>query len=187
MARGFALRRRFVVVPFAVVTMAAAASRASGPFGDVPQQPTAAFRTGVDLVTIDVQVTPARDAPIRAFSAADFDISIAGRKRPAASATHLHDDEGRVTRNPMALPDRDTPPTCVFGFQRKADRRTAHYLIGVERTEADRKEVKQVRVNMTDKAFAVQTYRWRSPISAVATSAGPSSGAGSTGSIPNEM
>jgi hypothetical protein len=51
-------------------------------------QQAPALRASVDLVTIDVQVTPARDSPLRQLAAADFDITISGQKRPAASATH---------------------------------------------------------------------------------------------------
>ena len=117
------------------------------------------------MVTIDVQVAPAKDAPLRDLTTADFDVGIAGRKRLAVSATLLHYDEGAVTRSPRIPPsEAGTSPACVFGFHRKTDRPTAHYLVGVERSDADEKEVKQVRVNMVDKVFAVQGYVWRSPV-----------------------
>ena len=58
------------------------------------------LRGGVDLVTIDVQIAPSREAPMRDFLLSDFDIRIAGRKRPAVSATLLHYDTGAVTRDP---------------------------------------------------------------------------------------
>jgi hypothetical protein len=37
-------------------------------------------------------------------------------------------------------------------------------LISVERTDADRREVKQVDVKLVETAFAVQWSVWRSPI-----------------------
>jgi hypothetical protein len=53
------------------------------------------FKAGVDLIIIDVQISPSSDAAMRDFIVSDFDIRIAGRKRPAVSATRLHYDEGR--------------------------------------------------------------------------------------------
>jgi hypothetical protein len=158
--------RRWPVVPPAcafLITLAAA-SPAGGRLLEAQQSPPA-FRAGVDLVTIDVQVTPVKNAPMRKLTAADFDISISGRKRPVVSVTPLHDDTGTVTRNPSATgAGPGTFPDCVFGFQRKTNQPTAHYVVGVEATEADRKVVKQVRVKLVVKAFAIQRYVWRSPI-----------------------
>jgi len=129
------------------------------------QQSPPVLRASVDLVTIDVQVTPAKDAPLRQLAAADFEIRISGQKRAAASVTFLHRDEGTVSRNPRSSGTPNaTPSECVFVFHRKVDRPTAHYVIAVERTDADRREVRDVNVQVTDKAFAVQTYSWRSPV-----------------------
>jgi hypothetical protein len=133
-----------VVVPATALVTAVAA-----------QQPTPTFHAGVELVTIDVQIAPTKDAPMRGMTAADFEIIISGRQRPAGSVTLLHFDEGKVARR---------SPECVFGFHRKNDPTTAHYLISVERTAADQKEVKQVKVTTVDKGFAVQSYAWRSPV-----------------------
>ncbi|HMC77040.1 MAG TPA: hypothetical protein VKH34_07895 [Vicinamibacterales bacterium] len=109
---------------------------------------------------IEVQVIPVKDAPFRELTTADFEISISGRRRPATSASFLHFDKGPVTRNPETarLPD------CAFGFQRTKDRATAHYLVGVDRIDADRKGVRQVRVKMVDKVFAVPLHMWRSAL-----------------------
>jgi hypothetical protein len=153
------------VVAVCVLVNTVAATSSDGRLVAGFQQPPAALRSGINLVTIDVQIAPVKDAPLRDLTAADFDIGIAGRKRLTASATLLHYDEGTVTRDPRIPPsDAGTSPACVFGFHRKTDRPTAHDLVGVERNDADRKEVKQVRVNMVDKAFAVQGYVWRSPV-----------------------
>jgi hypothetical protein len=124
------------------------------------QQTPPTFNAGVNLVTIDVQTTPVKGERMRDLTVADFDITISGRKRPAASVTLLHFDDGTVLREIIRRP----PAECVFGFYRKADRVTAHYLIGVQATAADGKEVKQVRVGTMEKVFDVQWYLWRSPI-----------------------
>ncbi len=112
------------------------------------------------MVTIDVQVAAVKDAEMSELTAADFDITISGRRRKAASASFMHYDQGTVIRNPAAGPSRE----CVFGFHRKEDRKTAHYLIGVDRTDADQAGVKDVRVSIVDKNLAVLWYLWRSPI-----------------------
>jgi hypothetical protein len=59
------------------------------------QQPPP-FRAGVDLVTIDVQITPAAKAPFRDLAPADFDISINDRQRTATSATLQKKREDRA-------------------------------------------------------------------------------------------
>jgi hypothetical protein len=127
---------------------------------EASQQLPPVFQAGVDLVMIDVQVTPAKDAPMPELTVADFDVSVSGRKRPTASATFLHYDEGSVTRDAIAPGNLSG---CAFGFHRRTDRTTAHYLVGVEGIAADRKDVKQVRVNMVDKGFVVPQLLWRTP------------------------
>jgi len=121
------------------------------------------LRAGVELVIIDVQVVPARGATLPELTASDFEISIAGRKRPAASVTRLHDDAGTIVRDSGV--QGSSTSDCVFGFRRSTDRTTAHYLVGVERIDSDRKEVKDVRVKLVGKTVAVQQYIWRSPVS----------------------
>jgi hypothetical protein len=149
----------------AVLVAAAGLLSSAGPLAVTAQQSPPVLRASVDLVTIDVQVTPAKDAPLRQFTAADFDIRISGQKRPAASATFLHFDEGTVIRNPgLSSPQTPKPGECAFGFHRKVDRPTAHYVLAVDRSEADRRAVEDVQVVVVDKAFAVQTYVWRSPV-----------------------
>jgi hypothetical protein len=48
------------------------------------QPPPAVFQGGVDLVTIDVQITPAEKAtgPLRVLTPADFEITISGKSEP---------------------------------------------------------------------------------------------------------
>jgi hypothetical protein len=157
-------RRWSTVVPAcAFLTAVVAASQAGDRLVEAQQPPS--FRAGVDLVTIDVQVTRAKDTPIRELTAADFDISISGRKRPAASAALLHYDEGTVTRDPIAThADPGAPPDCAFGFHRTTNRTTVHYVVGVEASEADRKELQHLQVSMVDKAFVARRYVWRAPV-----------------------
>jgi len=125
-------------------------------------QAPSVLRAGTDLVTIDVQITAARGTSIREFTPADFAVDISGRRRPLASATLLHYDGGEVVPNPGRT--SDSGPACAFGFHRKKDLRTVHYLLAVERTASDAQQVKQVKVTLLDKAFEIQTYAWRSPI-----------------------
>lgn len=134
-----------------------AVSPAQTPSGQVPE-----FRTGTDLVTIDVQLTPAHGAANRTLGPADFSVEIDGRKRVPGSAALLHEDTGPIVRN-LLKPPADDPP-CIFGFRRIRDVKTLHYLVGVQAIEKDQRQVKRVNVRMVDKAFEMLTFSWRSPI-----------------------
>jgi hypothetical protein len=83
-----------------------------------------AFRAGVVLLTIDAQITPAKDAALREFGPRDFDVTVSGPKRPVASAVLLHLDEGTVIANPPR-PGQGPGTECIFGFHRSTDRRDA--------------------------------------------------------------
>lgn len=135
------------------------------PFGVVvgqPGQAPPAFRTRTDLVTIDLQIAAVPKATLREFALSDFSIEISRRKRTPVSATMLHYDEGSVIRDLLRAPG--SGPSCVFGFHRKKDLRTVHYLLGVEATEGDRREVKQVEVALVDRVFEIQSVVWRTPV-----------------------
>ena len=132
-----------------------------GPPRSPAQQQPPVLRGEVHLLTIEVQVTAATDAPMREFVTSDFEVSVSGRRRPVESVTLLHYDEGAVVRD---VPREANSTTCFFGFHRNVDKASAHYLVAVERSGADQIEVKQVRMRMADKAFAVQRWGWRSPI-----------------------
>jgi hypothetical protein len=120
------------------------------------------FRTAVVLLTIDVQVTPSKDAPLRELTLADFQVTVSGRSRPVASAAFLHLDEESVVSNPPR-PGQASGSDCVFEFHRKLDRPTAHYRLGIQPVETDR-GAREVKVNITDPAFATQWLVWRLPI-----------------------
>jgi hypothetical protein len=129
------------------------------------------FQGGVDLIAIEVQITPAQKATglLRVLTPADFEITISGKKRAAATVAFLHNDTGPVHRFPF--PADAYSSACSFGFLRTTDRPTAHYLVAVPATaadQADQKEVKDLRPKVVDKAFAVQQWEWRvRPVPAV--------------------
>ena len=128
--------------------------------GRQSQSAPPSFRAPVELVTIDLQIVPAKDATLREFLPKDFTVRVSGRDRTAVSATRMHEDTGAVTRDVPRTP----PPECVFDFRRQVDRPTVHYVLAFDLTEPDRKEISRVAVHLTDKAFSIQRYVWRSPI-----------------------
>ena len=156
--------RRRVVVAAGLLLVTGLGVPIAGSHMGASQQSPPVLRTGVDLVTIDVQVGSVKGATLRELTAADFEVTVSGRRRKAASATFMHYDEGTVVRKSTMLSADRPAPDCVFGFHPTEDRKTAHYVLGIDRTDADQKEVKGVHVSITDKAFAVQFYSWRSPI-----------------------
>ena len=155
------VRRRVVVA--GVLSVVLGVPIAGSRMGASQQSPPA-LRTGVDLVTIDVQVILVKGTTIRELTAADFEVAVDGHRRKTASATFMHYDEGTATPRSTMLSAGRAVPDCVFGFHRTEDRKTAHYVLGVDRTDADQKAVKGVRVSIADKALSVQMYSWRSPI-----------------------
>jgi hypothetical protein len=122
----------------------------------------ATFRTGVVLLTIDVQVTPSKDASLRDLTLADFQVAVSGRNRPVESSAFLHLDEASVVSN-SPRPGQTSSSDCVFEFHRKLDRPTAHYRLAIQPVETDR-GAREVKVNITDPAFATQWLVWRLPI-----------------------
>jgi hypothetical protein len=122
----------------------------------------ATFRAGVTLLTIDVQVTPSKDRPLRELTLTDFQVTVSGRSRPVASAAFLHFDEESVLSNPPRR-GQASSDDCVFGFHRKLDRSTAHYRLAIQPVEADR-GAKEVKVKVADPAFAAEWLVWRLPI-----------------------
>ena len=60
------------------------------------EQPRPTFRSGVDLVAVDVQVVDRDGKPMPALTIADFDVRIDGRKRAVVSADLVSYDAGIV-------------------------------------------------------------------------------------------
>ena len=60
------------------------------------QQTRPTFRSGVDLIAVDVQVVDREGKPIPALAPADFDVKINGRKRAVVSADLVSYDAGIV-------------------------------------------------------------------------------------------
>lgn len=114
------------------------------------------------LLTIDVQITPSKDAPLRELAPANFQVAISGRNRPVTSAVLLHLDEASVRSNPPRA-GQVSNAECIFGFHRRIDRPTAHYVLGIQPTESDR-GAKEVKVKTVDPAFATEWLVWRMPI-----------------------
>jgi hypothetical protein len=153
---------RRLLQPVAVVAVGiAVATAAAQALQGASQQAPPTFRSTVELLEIDAQVTPAKDAPLRELAPKDFNVTIQGRSRPVVGATFLHYDDRAPVRNP---PPNAASDACVFGFHRRVDRVTAHYLVAVDRSGADRIDVKEVRVKPVDKAFTVLSFAWRSPV-----------------------
>ena len=128
----------------------------------LPSKEQETFRTDVVLLTIDVQVTPAKEAALRQFGPEDFEVTVSGRRRPVTSAVRLHLDESSVVPNPPR-PGRGSNIDCIFGFHRRTDRPTAHYLLGIQPDDAVR-AAKAVSVRTADPAFATEWSAWRLPI-----------------------
>jgi len=94
-----------------------------------PQQPT--FRTGVDLITVDVQVVSADGAPVAGLGPERFEVSINGRRRRVISAELVRYD-GPARTPPPASATPPAPPAAsgrvyilaidTFSFQPAATR-----------------------------------------------------------------
>jgi len=61
------------------------------------QDPPLAFRAAVNVLIVDVQVAAAPGKLVPALAAAQFEVTIAGRKRTVVLAEFVHTDEGTIT------------------------------------------------------------------------------------------
>jgi hypothetical protein len=123
-----------------------------------------AFRTAVNLVALDVQVVATQGRPMPGLTAEQFDISIAGHKRRVVRAELLHADEGAIIRG--LVPTAAALAACAFGFARSSKGVHAHYLLGIEPSDADRSGMKHPKVTVNDKTLAVRRLAWRSRVAA---------------------
>jgi hypothetical protein len=158
--------RAFVLASVFVPTLLSACKTGDSGAGSAvlfAQELPPAFRTAVNLVTLDVQVAASQSRPMPGLTAEQFDVSIAGRKRRVVRAELLHADEGAINRG-LAHPDAATRAACVFGFERSSKGANAHYLLGVEPSDTDRSGIKHPKVTVTDKTVAVRQWAWRSRV-----------------------
>ncbi len=94
-----------------VVGALALAAAALVPLAAQQARPT--FRSGVDLITVEVQVVDRDGTPMPTLTPADFEIKIDGRKRPVISADLISYDAGAVATTtspgqpPTTAPRRD--------------------------------------------------------------------------------
>jgi hypothetical protein len=133
---------------------------ASGSAVLLTQEPPPAFRTGVDLVIIDVQVVAAQGKPVPGLTAAQFAVSIAGRTRRVVLAEFVHADEGPINRTPRTT---TRVAACVFGFERSANGTNAHYLLGVEPSESDKRGIRRPKIKVNHKDLTARRRSWRTP------------------------
>ena len=85
--------------------------------------PPPVFRSGVDLVTVDVTVLDRAGTPLTTLTADDFSITVDGRPRRILShrlVGSAGSDEGRGTNQPSPLSVPDTPRLIVVVVDRPA-------------------------------------------------------------------
>jgi hypothetical protein len=89
-------------------------------------------------------------------------VQIDGRKRRLLLATLLHEDDGAVVRGLTASRlDPTVGAPCIFQNLRVRDVPHAHYRIGIDSTDADRRRVEKVRIKTTVKDLLVVRWAWR--------------------------
>jgi len=127
------------------------------------QEPAPTFRGGADLVTIDVQIVPARPTALPVLTADRFDVRISGQKRTVVSAVFVHYDEGAIVARPSAQSMDPAPlAACAFRYLRTSDAVHAHYRLAIETRDDDRKKVSKVRIKVSDKTISLRGWIWRS-------------------------
>ncbi|CAN5740686.1 hypothetical protein BH24ACI5_BH24ACI5_15920 [soil metagenome] len=89
------------------------------------QEQKPAFKTGVELVPVDVQVVDRDGRPIGGLKAEDFEVTIDGRKRPVVSVELL-----QYASANSASPGGTAPVAAVAGASGTPSRRL--YVIGVD-------------------------------------------------------
>jgi VWFA-related protein len=93
----------------AVLCLAAAlAVKGQAPVPQAPAQPARTFRSGIDLVTVDVTVLSRTGAPVDTLKAGDFTLLVDGAERPIVSV--------RLVESPSApAPDTAAAPAAPAG------------------------------------------------------------------------
>ncbi len=80
------------LVTLAAALLAAAAPALAAPSGQAPQAPPTRFRTGVDLIAVDVQVIDRGGHPIADLGPDKFEVKINGRRRRVVTAELIRPD-----------------------------------------------------------------------------------------------
>lgn len=92
MKRGFVLAAPLLAVALSLAAQPGAHQGQSAP--PTPQASQPVFRSGVDLVRLDVRVTGADERPIKDLRAEEVEISEEGARRPILLFQHVEDPEG---------------------------------------------------------------------------------------------
>jgi VWFA-related protein len=83
-------------------------------FAQTPEQ-TPTFRTGVDVVTIEVGVADSKGRPVRDLTAAEFIVKVDGKPRRVVSAQHVQFDVDAAKREAAAAHDDESFATTNIG------------------------------------------------------------------------
>jgi hypothetical protein len=147
------------VVRAGSVAAALALSLAAIPSAGVqePQLPPS-FQSSVDLQVVDVQVSGSDEVAIADLTKEQFELTFNGRPRPVALAQFLHRDAGQVVRRFDRQLDPAVRAACVFGFERRTDKPTAHYLLGMTTPIAGTDDFKSLRISVTVKGMKAETW-----------------------------
>jgi hypothetical protein len=126
----------------------------------VAQETAPPFRGTVDLFTIRVQVLAARGRPLPHLAADDFDVRIAGRRRPAVFAELVHEDDGRASTSPTTTvtSENELSERDVEFFKPVMNQASALYVLGLEPQKTDKGQRIVVRVNQ--RYVSVPRWSW---------------------------
>src|SRR5262249_20118029 len=72
-----------------VLVLGAASLCGAGQQSQGPQKPTTTFRSGLDVIAVDVQVVDRDGVPVPALGPDKFDVTINGRRRRVLSAEFI--------------------------------------------------------------------------------------------------
>jgi len=120
-----------------------------------------AFRTGVELFTIEVQVVADRGKPLPVLGTERFDVRINGKNRRVVFGELVrYDDGSTVVVAPTRKSDREWFAAGGELFRPYPQQASALYLLGVELTDADRQHRESVKVKVREKGVNVRRWAW---------------------------
>ncbi|HYN07440.1 MAG TPA: VWA domain-containing protein [Vicinamibacterales bacterium] len=97
--------RVLIACVFAALPVAIATAQTPPPSAPPPQQRTPTFRTGVDLVAVDVSVVDRNGRPVDNLRPAEFTLKVDGQPRSIASAEFVsfrHGDDAPASNQPFS-------------------------------------------------------------------------------------